>query len=170
MAMSAEAAAESKSEINITPLVDVVLVLLIIFMVVIPMLQMGYDVNTPPESRDQRRAAADDDQLIVRMDANGADLHQQGAGRPGASSRARLREAIKNRESKIVFFAADGELPYDQVADFMDLCREAGEEPRHRVRRPQDDGRRRDRSRSDAVSSSAPKLWRAWVAEAWLFE
>ena len=51
MAMTGSSGGGIKSEINVTPLVDVVLVLLIIFMVVIPILQMGYPVETPPENK-----------------------------------------------------------------------------------------------------------------------
>jgi biopolymer transport protein ExbD len=40
----------------------------------------------------------------------------------------RLQEILKNRQAKVVFFAADGELPYDKVADFMDMCRHNGAE------------------------------------------
>ena len=49
MSMDVGSSGGIKSEINVTPLVDVVLVLLIIFMVIQPMLQMGYEVETPPE-------------------------------------------------------------------------------------------------------------------------
>ncbi len=113
-----------KSEINVTPLVDVVLVLLIIFMVVIPILQLGYPVNTPPENKTVV-VPPTADQLIVRMDRDGRTyLNKEEV--PMAQFGARLKGM--NRGKKVVFFAADGELPYGQVADFMDLCRNNGAE------------------------------------------
>ncbi|RPH56900.1 biopolymer transporter ExbD [bacterium] len=116
-----------RSDINITPLVDVVLVLLIIFMVVTPLLQMGYEVQVPPKVEAQVIAPVMEDQVIVRMDAEGNYwINKQRIGKnefPG-----KLSDALTGRQSKVVFFAADGELPYDQVADFMDLVRDNGAE------------------------------------------
>jgi biopolymer transport protein ExbD len=124
MGMSTGGKQGPKSEINVTPLVDVVLVLLIIFMVIIPMSQVGYDVNTPPKV-ETKVQVVDNDQLIVRLDANGAVfINKEQVAQ--AQFPGRFREVIKNRESKIVFFAADGEITYDHVADVMDMCREAG--------------------------------------------
>jgi biopolymer transport protein TolR len=124
MSMSVGGGSSLKSEINVTPLVDVVLVLLIIFMVVIPILQMGYPIDTPPESK-VAVVIPNADQLIVRMDRDGkAYLNKEEV--PMAQFASRLKQVTTNRGSKIVFFAADGELPYGQVADFMDLCRNNG--------------------------------------------
>jgi biopolymer transport protein TolR len=67
------------------------------------------------------------DQIIVRMDASGKTyINKQVV--PIAEFPNRLTEALTGRAAKVIFFAADGELPYDQVADFMDLCRDAGAE------------------------------------------
>jgi len=125
MGMSAGGGSSLKSEINVTPLVDVVLVLLIIFMVIIPILQMGHPVNTPPENKSNFVAPPTADQLIVRMDRNGhAFLNKEEV--PMANFAVRLKQVTENRGNKIVFFAADGELFYGQVAEFMDLCRNNG--------------------------------------------
>src|SRR4026209_669761 len=113
-----------KSEINVTPLVDVVLVLLIIFMIVIPMTQVGYAVNTPPKVTGVVPPTASD-QLIVRMDKDGRIFINKEAVAE-ADFANRFREVIRNRENKIVCFAADGELLYDKVATLMDLCRDNG--------------------------------------------
>ena len=124
MGMNVGGGSALKSEINVTPLVDVVLVLLIIFMVVIPILQMGYPVDTPPENK-AAVVMPSTDQLIVRMDRDGRTyLNKEEV--PMAQFGGRLKQVTENRGNKVVFFAADGELPFGQVADFMDICRNNG--------------------------------------------
>jgi biopolymer transport protein ExbD len=113
-----------KSDINVTPLVDIVLVLLIIFMVITPMLQMGYDVNTPPEI-ESALPPPSSDQIILRMDEQKRIYINKEIILP-AEFQQRLEATMKNRESKMVFFAAAGELPFGDVAEFLDLCRASG--------------------------------------------
>jgi biopolymer transport protein ExbD len=116
-----------KGDINITPLVDVVLVLLIIFMVVTPLLQMGYDVQVPPKVESAAPPPDMSDQIVVRMDVNGSKfINKQQV--PDAEFGSRLGEAMKGRQSKVVFFAADGELDYGKVSAFMDEVRNNGVE------------------------------------------
>jgi biopolymer transport protein TolR len=127
MAMNVGGGGGIRSEINITPLVDVVLVLLIIFMLAVPLLQMGYPVQVPPKVETAAPPPQSDDQVIVRMDAQGnrfinKSLYAEGEFGP------KLREAMTGRASKVVFFAADGELPFEKVARFMDLVRDNGAE------------------------------------------
>ncbi len=125
MAMNVGGGGGPKSDINITPLVDVVLVLLIIFMVITPIVQMGYAVQVPPKVETAAPAPQDSNQVIVRLDAEGrAWINKQQI--PKSEFPAKLREVLTGRASKVIFFAADGELPYDQVADFMDVCRDNG--------------------------------------------
>ena len=114
-----------KSEINVTPLVDVVLVLLIIFMVVTPLLQSGYEVDTPPKVESAVPPPQDSDQIIIRMDKTGQTFINK-EQIPYGQFGARLSMALKGRSNQIVFFAADGDLTYDKVAAFLDVCRAAG--------------------------------------------
>ena len=127
MGMGPSGGSGIRSEINVTPLVDVVLVLLIIFMVIIPILQMGYPVQVPPKMDVSAPPPMQEDQIIVRMDAQGQTYINK-ALISMSDFGGRLKEALTGRQSKVVFFAADGELPYDKVADFMDLCRDSGAE------------------------------------------
>jgi biopolymer transport protein TolR len=116
-----------KGDINITPLVDVVLVLLIIFMVVTPLLQMGYEVQVPPKVESAAPPPTLDDQIIVRMDIGGNKyINKQMI--PDAEFPTKLGEVLRGRQSKVVFFAADGGLDYGKVAEFMDQVRDGGVE------------------------------------------
>ncbi len=116
-----------RNEINITPLIDVLLVLLIIFMVITPLLQMGYETNLPPKIEGPTPPAVNPDQLIVRMDASG-QMYINKELVPAASFGSKLSDSLKGREKKLVFFAADGELPYERVAEFLETVRAAGAE------------------------------------------
>ena len=126
MAMNVSGGATGpKGDINITPLVDVVLVLLIIFMVVTPLLQMGYEVQVPPKVESAAPPPDMSDQIVVRMDINGKKyINKQQI--PDAEFPGKLGEVLKGRQSKVVFFAADGELEYSKVAGFMDEVRDNG--------------------------------------------
>jgi biopolymer transport protein ExbD len=114
-----------KADINITPLVDVVLVLLIIFMVITPLVQVGYDTKVPPKTEATVSPPPSTDQIIIRLETDGRIF----INKEEVTERDfpnRLRDVLKNRESKVTFFAAAGELTYDRVMAFMDVCRNAG--------------------------------------------
>jgi biopolymer transport protein ExbD len=113
-----------KSDINITPLVDVVLVLLIIFMVITPLLQMGYDVKVPPKATVENPPPALD-QLIVSFTRQGR-IYLNREQLDAQTLSLRLSEILKNRRDKTVFFSADDAAGYGDVARVMDIVRTAG--------------------------------------------
>jgi biopolymer transport protein ExbD len=125
MAMTGGKMGDMKSDINITPLVDVVLVLLIIFMVVTPLLQRGYETKVPPKVKTTEVLPQMSDQIVVRLSEDGGLFINRDQYTESEFS-AKLEEVTRGRENKVIFFAADGNLPYDKVARFMDMCDEAG--------------------------------------------
>jgi biopolymer transport protein ExbD len=113
------------SEINVTPLVDVVLVLLIIFMVITPVVQMGYLVKVPPKAPSNLPPSAVQDQIILRLVGEGrAMINKEEMTMeqfPG-----RVRELLKGNTSKMVFFSGAREVDYDTTMRFLDIARASG--------------------------------------------
>jgi biopolymer transport protein TolR len=125
MGMGASSPGEYKSDINITPLVDVVLVLLIIFMVITPLLQMGYDVKVPPKINQPVDQPPPTDLIIVSLTPqNKIYLNKEEVNAQTLS--LRLTEILKNRSNKTIFFSGDDASNYGEVIKVMDLCRNAG--------------------------------------------
>ncbi len=114
-----------RSEINVTPLVDVVLVLLIIFMVVTPLLQMGYDVSVPPKAQTETPPTQPQDQIVISVTAdkqvylNKENVHL-------AQLPVRLGTVLKNRSRSTVFFSADDRLGYGDAVNVLDVVRASG--------------------------------------------
>ena len=116
-----------KSEINVTPLVDVMLVLLIIFMILQPMLQMGYDVNVPPNMPSNVVPEANPDQIIVSLtSSNEIYLNKERVERSNLP--IRLQEVLRNRGKKPVFFSCEDTVKYDEAMKVMDVVRNNGAE------------------------------------------
>ncbi len=112
-----------KADINVTPLVDVMLVLLIIMMLVAPMLQKGVDVRLPqaansadkPETQDQTVIAIAADR---RLYLNAVPIRED-------DLRQRITEVLETKKEKIVLIKADVDAPYSSVMAAMDRLREA---------------------------------------------
>jgi biopolymer transport protein TolR len=127
MAMGVGDLGSLKSDINVTPLVDVVLVLLIIFMVLTPLLQMGYDLNVPPKATAEASAVVSKEQLVItQIKENKVYLNREEIEL--SQLPLRLSDILKKRRDKTVFFSADDNLNYGTVATTMDTIRTAGAE------------------------------------------
>ena len=111
------------SEINVTPLVDVMLVLLIIFMVTAPMMQQGVDVNLPQTTTQPIRIQ--DDSLVLTVKKDGSVLIAN-AVVPPEQLREKLKSILEGRESEDIFLRADKEAPYGAVVKVMAAAREGG--------------------------------------------
>jgi biopolymer transport protein ExbD len=112
-----------KSEINVTPLVDVMLVLLIIMMVITPMLQQGISVRLPlatntipkPDTQEQTTVAI----------GSGGEIYVNAKPIRGSELASKLTEILENKKDKLVFIRADQEARYSDVMDAMDQLRTA---------------------------------------------
>ena len=109
------------SEINVTPLVDVMLVLLIIFMVTTPMLQRGTDVQLPQAEQSEPK---EEERITLTLTREGRlYLNNQEILRAGL--RYRLMALTRNRE-RVVHFRGDTQVPYGLVIEVMDALKAAG--------------------------------------------
>ena len=119
----------SMADINVTPMADIMIVLLIIFMVITPMLQKGVDVKLPSAANTKERK--DEPKTIVvaiKADSttylNGIKIENQ------ADLVAQIKERLEELAdtNKVVYLKGDENLAYSEVMKVMDFCREAGVE------------------------------------------
>ena len=126
------------AEINVTPLVDVVLVLLIIFMVTAPMLQMGIDVNLPRVKA--KSINVSEEKLVLTI--NGKQeiyINEFKTTLPDLS--AKLESIFKSRTDRELFMRADKEVPYGYVVQVMSEVRKAGIDKLGMITEPPRDSR-----------------------------
>ena len=122
----------SLSEINIIPLVDVVLVLLLIFMLTAPMMYRGIDVNLPKTSS---KPTAVEERLVLTLSKDQV-IYLNDRAVPLAGLDAQLRDIFKNRADKTLYLKADQSLAYGLVVETMDRVRRAGVEKLGMVTEP----------------------------------
>jgi biopolymer transport protein ExbD len=117
------------AEINVTPMADIMIVLLIIFMVITPMLQKGVDVRLPVAGNTQERQDKPK-QIVVAIKKDSTTY----LGTKPLSNQAELTKMVREQleevpeDQKMVYLKADSELPYSEVMKVMDLLREGGVE------------------------------------------
>ena len=116
------------SDINVTPLVDVVLVLLIIFMVVTPLLEKDIEVRVPDDTQDVPDDSVPQDQLVVSIDKQGnvSLNNQQIPWDQYLDKMKRVIAAKTNPDDRIVFFTPDDKAGYEYVVKALDGAKVAG--------------------------------------------
>src|SRR5215204_6057829 len=124
MAMQLGSGTGIKSDINVTPLVDVMLVLLIIMMIVAPLLQQGVPVTLPLASNSSEKPETQD-QTVVTIDRN-SNIYLNAVAVATGQLQSRVAGALEDKSDKIVIIKADEEVEYSAVMNTMDELRKAG--------------------------------------------
>jgi len=113
-----------KSDINVTPLVDVMLVLLIIMMLIAPMLQQGVSVRLPIAQNTADKPSTQD-QTVIAIASN-KDVYLNGKFVQRGELGTKINEALENKKEKTVLIRADTDVEYGAVMGAMDELRNAG--------------------------------------------